>query len=92
MTKIAFIGAGSTVFAKNLLGDILSFPELSESTISLMDIDPVRLETSEVVAHKVAEFFDAKPTIEAPPCTRRRGLRHQHVPGGRIQTRHSDRL
>ena len=26
MTKIAFIGAGSTVFAKNLLGDILSFP------------------------------------------------------------------
>jgi len=28
MPKIAFIGAGSTVFAKNLLGDILSFPEL----------------------------------------------------------------
>ncbi len=32
MTKIAFIGAGSTVFAKNLRGDILSFPELAEST------------------------------------------------------------
>ena len=29
MPKITFIGAGSTVFAKNLLGDILSFPELA---------------------------------------------------------------
>ena len=65
MTKIAFIGAGSTVFAKNLLGDILSFPELANSTISLMDIDPDRLRTSEIVAHKLAEFFDAKPNIEA---------------------------
>ncbi len=65
MTKIAFIGAGSTVFAKNLLGDILSFPELADSTISLMDIDPVRLRTSEIVAHKVADFFEAKPKIEA---------------------------
>ena len=65
MTKITFIGAGSTVFAKNLLGDILSFPELADSTISLMDIDPVRLQTTEVVAHKMAEFFGAKPKIEA---------------------------
>jgi alpha-galactosidase/6-phospho-beta-glucosidase family protein len=59
MTKITFIGAGSTVFAKNLLGDILSFPELADSTISLMDIDPERLRTSEIVAHKVADFFGA---------------------------------
>jgi alpha-galactosidase len=65
MTKIAFIGAGSTVFAKNLLGDILSFPELANSTISLMDIDPLRLKTSEIVANKVAEFFGAQPKIEA---------------------------
>ncbi|NWG33759.1 MAG: alpha-glucosidase/alpha-galactosidase [Chloroflexi bacterium] len=65
MPKITFIGAGSTVFAKNLLGDILSFPELAESTISLMDIDPERLRTSEIVAHRVAEFFGAKPKIEA---------------------------
>ncbi len=64
MTKITFIGAGSTVFAKNLLGDILSFPELAESTISLMDIDADRLRTSEIVAYTVAEFFGAKPTIE----------------------------
>jgi alpha-galactosidase len=73
MTKITFLGAGSTVFAKNLLGDILSFPELAHSTISLMDIDPERLKTSEIVAHKVAEFFGAKPTIEAT-LDRRRAL------------------
>lgn len=65
MTKIAFIGAGSTVFAKNLLGDIMSFPELANSTISLMDIDPLRLKTSEIVAHRVAEFLGARPKIEA---------------------------
>ena len=65
MTKITFIGAGSTVFAKNLLGDILSFPELAASTISLMDIDPERLRASEIVAHRVAEFLGAKPKIEA---------------------------
>jgi alpha-galactosidase len=65
MPKITFIGAGSTVFAKNLLGDILSFPELAESTISLFDIDPERLRTSEIVAHKVGQAFGAHPTIEA---------------------------
>jgi alpha-galactosidase len=65
MPKISFIGAGSTVFAKNLLGDILSFPELAEATISLHDIDPERLQTSEIVAHKLADHLGAKPTIEA---------------------------
>ncbi|TVR93777.1 MAG: alpha-glucosidase/alpha-galactosidase [Trueperaceae bacterium] len=65
MPKISFIGAGSTVFAKNLLGDILSYPELAESEISLFDIDPERLQTSEVVARKVAETLGAKPRIDA---------------------------
>lgn len=64
MAKITFIGAGSTVFAKNLMGDILSYPELQDCTLTLFDIDPERLRTSEVVAHKIADFFDIKPTIE----------------------------
>src|ERR1051326_6171721 len=63
MAKITFIGAGSTVFAKNLLGDILSFPELAESHIALMDIDNERLKTTEIVAHKVAQAVGAKPKI-----------------------------
>ena len=42
MPKISFIGAGSTVFARNLLGDILSYPELASAPISLHDINPER--------------------------------------------------
>ncbi len=63
MAKITLIGAGSTVFAKNLLGDILSFPELAESQIALMDINDERLKTSEVVARKVGQAVGASPTI-----------------------------
>lgn len=63
MAKITMIGAGSTVFAKNLLGDILSFPELAESHIALMDIDNERLKTSEIVAHKVAQAVGATPRV-----------------------------
>jgi alpha-galactosidase len=65
MTKIAFIGAGSTVFAKNMLGDILSFPELAESTISLHDIDTDRLETTRIVAERTAKSLGANPNIKA---------------------------
>ncbi|RME84916.1 MAG: alpha-glucosidase/alpha-galactosidase [Caldilineae bacterium] len=65
MTRIVFIGAGSTVFAKNLIGDILSFPELSDATIVLHDIDAERLRTTELVAAKVARALDASPTLLA---------------------------
>ena len=65
MSKICILGAGSTVFAKNLIGDILSFPELAESTISLHDIDPERLETTRIVTERIAKSLGANPTIEA---------------------------
>lgn len=65
MPKITFIGAGSTVFAQNLIGDILSFPELADSTISLHDIDPDRLRTTEIVAKKIADRLNINPQIEA---------------------------
>ena len=61
--KITLIGAGSTVFAKNLLGDILSYPELEQSEIVLFDINPERLKTSEVVAYKVAQALGVKANI-----------------------------
>jgi alpha-galactosidase len=62
--KITFIGAGSTVFAKNLIGDILSFPELADSKICLYDIDENRLKTSEIVARRIAQTLGAPSTIE----------------------------
>ncbi len=64
MTRIVFLGAGSTVFAKNLMGDILGFPELANANIVLHDIDAERLRTSEIVAHKVARALNANPKIE----------------------------
>lgn len=51
MLKITFIGAGSTVFAKNVLGDCLLTPSLREAEIALYDIDEKRLEES----HKMLE-------------------------------------
>src|ERR1700754_1192001 len=65
MAKITFIGAGSTVFAQNLLGDILSYPELADSEIHLYDIDAERLSTSEIVARKIAAGLGIKPSIVA---------------------------
>ncbi len=53
MPKIVFVGAGSTVFAQNLLTDILSLPDLSHSEIMLYDIDPDRLQTSALVANRI---------------------------------------
>ena len=64
MAKIVFIGAGSTVFARALLRDLFTFPELHESTIHLMDIDEDRLRDSATVARRVADETNAFPTIE----------------------------
>ncbi|MGI8644591.1 MAG: alpha-glucosidase/alpha-galactosidase [Thermomicrobiales bacterium] len=61
--KITFVCAGSTVFAKNLIGDILSFPELAENELCLFDIDEERLATSEIVAKKVAKSLGASAKV-----------------------------
>lgn len=49
MPKIAFMGAGSTVFAKNILGDAMLTPALADSHIALYDIDGTRLEESRLM-------------------------------------------
>ena len=64
--KITFIGAGSTVFARRLMGDILSFDELKDVTFSLFDIDPDRLATSAMVARKLSDAAGAHARIETP--------------------------
>ena len=56
MIKIAFIGAGSIVFTRNLCSDILLALALQDCTISLMDIDPVRLsQVKDVVQAMIAQ-------------------------------------
>ena len=63
MTKIAFIGAGSTVFAKKLMGDILSYPELQDSELWLFDLDAKRLQHSEALGRRLADRLGIQPRI-----------------------------
>ncbi|MCV3767494.1 alpha-glucosidase/alpha-galactosidase [Rhizobium sp. TRM95796] len=62
--RITFIGAGSTVFMKNIIGDILQRPALSGATVALMDINPERLAESEVVAGKLVSTLGASAKVE----------------------------
>jgi alpha-galactosidase len=65
VARIAFIGAGSVVFTKNLLGDILERPALRGAEIALQDIDADRLATAEAMANYVARQLGATPRISA---------------------------
>lgn len=65
MARIVFIGAGSVVFTKELLGAILSYPELHGSTIALHDIDPRRLDAAERMARWLSKALDADATVQA---------------------------
>lgn len=65
MNKITLVGAGSVVFAKNLICDILQYPGLSDSTVCLMDIDPQRLATIETLARRIVAQLGVKAKIEA---------------------------
>jgi alpha-galactosidase len=53
LSKITFLGAGSTVFAKNVLGDVMLTPALQGYEIALFDIDPVRLQDSENMLNNI---------------------------------------
>jgi len=65
MAKISLIGAGSVVFAKSLICDILQQPALEGSEICLMDIDPERLKIAEILARKVVAQLGVKAKVSA---------------------------
>ena len=60
MVKITFLGAGSTVFAKNVLGDCILTPEIGAFDIALYDIDPVRLEDSRLMLENINKKYNGK--------------------------------
>ena len=64
MPKITFMGAGSTVFAKNVLGDSMLTPSLEDSVIALYDIDPQRLEESYLMLTAINNNLGNKARIE----------------------------
>lgn len=55
MSKITFLGAGSTVFAKNLLGDVMLTPALQDFELALFDIDAERLKDSESMLNNLKQ-------------------------------------
>ena len=57
MPKITFMGAGSSVFAKNVLGDSMMTPALEGSTIALYDIDAKRLQESHSMLEAINRNF-----------------------------------
>jgi alpha-galactosidase len=71
MTRIAFIGAGSTIFMKNIVGDVLHFPALEGTTFALMDINEQRLEESALVARKLIAASGRSAQVETTMDQRR---------------------
>ncbi len=69
--KIAFVGAGSTVFMKNIIGDALQRPALSGATIALMDVSQQRLDESALVARKLISTLDVAAKVETHTDQRR---------------------
>ena len=63
MTKITFIGAGSTIFMKNIVGDALLTPALANSHFALMDIDAGRLSESEALARAMIKTVSTGATV-----------------------------
>ena len=55
MAKITFMGAGSTVFARNVIGDCMCTETLRDWEFALYDIDPVRLQESAAILSKMAQ-------------------------------------
>ena len=65
MVSIAFIGAGSVVFTRQLVADILRFPELVDARLVLHDIDPERLDVAEATARQVDRQLGARARVVA---------------------------
>lgn len=68
--KITFIGAGSTIFVKNILGDVFHREALKSAHVALMDIDETRLEESHIVVRKLMDSAGASGRIT--PTRKRR--------------------
>lgn len=65
MTTIAFVGAGSVEFTRDLLADLFGFDDLGDLAIRLHDIDPERLRTAEGIAAQVADRLGAQAKVTA---------------------------
>lgn len=65
MDKITFLGAGSTVFAKNVLGDCMTVEALQHFEFALYDIDEQRLHDSEMMLNNLKKNLHSNITVKA---------------------------
>jgi alpha-galactosidase len=65
MPKITMVGAGSTVFARQIITDILAVDGLETGTFSLIDIDPTRLELARKISQRLVELSGKRWKVEA---------------------------
>lgn len=63
MSKITFMGAGSTVFVRNVIGDCMCTPALCESEIALYDIDAKRLQESEIILNAINKNVNSSKAV-----------------------------
>ncbi|CAH1054977.1 alpha-glucosidase/alpha-galactosidase [Paenibacillus pseudetheri] len=65
MSKITFLGAGSTIFAKNVLGDCMLSPALQDFELALFDIDEERLKDSENIILNLKQTLGSNCSVKA---------------------------
>jgi alpha-galactosidase len=65
MPKVTFVGAGSAVFARQLITDILAVDGLDSGTFALVDIDPTRLELAHRIAERLVELSGKRWSVSA---------------------------
>lgn len=72
MAALVFLGAGSTVFAKNVIGDCLCVPALRDMDIRLVDIDPDRLAVSGAMVRNLVHTLGGAAQVRSFPATEAR--------------------
>ena len=95
MPKIAFIGAGSVEFTRNLVGDILAFDDLRDVEIALHDIDAERLETAAALVaprRRGPRAAAARDRLARPARCAGRGAVRDQLGAGRRACGHRARL
>ena len=74
MARVVFLGAGSAVFTRNLVADLITFPELQNTEVVLMDVDEERLDRISRISEYVIKQEDARLSISST-LSRREALR-----------------
>ena len=62
--KLTFLGAGSTIFARNVIGDCMCSEVLRDSTFALYDIDGARIEESRTILEAIRKSTGGYGRIE----------------------------